>query len=670
MESTLPEYEAMKSRSARIRIMFRQISVDQEIMISFECFNFFRRLKEFQEESGIFKEMQSMNFKFADTSRINNLLLRLFTRDITSKDFLSEGLMIDKRIMPLLVRYLYIFLLAFEDLTRVTSKQANSIARILVDTLVDYFGVIEGDYQDLHFMFYVLKIGELIKFKADGKVSMMGKLVNELPLLEAMNLPRDSLIMIEKTELWANFYRQNICFLISNYSLLEFLKTVKGKSCRINILDELESDEHSDFEEGNSIISVLDPEEQVSSWGESAESLGCVIRYMIYLHFKLSVINTICREITQINNIDEHLAYRVFKQTEDEFTTRYYPKSIPDPYPSFESELEKRANILLNLFDYLAPQDIIKLLYLSKITSKIIKPNLSRHILSAYQIQDRSTRLYLWSSLMGENHRNRQLREGKIEPQKGGAAEIIIKDLKRSVQFLKNEDDYSQLYDILTNIALDYPEIGYYQGMNYIAVFLYYAFNCDSLKTYQFMSYVVETHLANRFGEELKGLMKLLFLCDKLMQKTLGMVWNKLSKCQITSVHFSVSPILTVFTSFIKSGDVNNEIILVIWDLFLAGGFKNVIKTLLYLLELQQSYIYKAEAETVLLSIKNIETTPLNIMKYLKVEDPIISSTMSAITKEGIRSYFIPDIFYERLLQHYEFIHKPILDFWGDKYTF
>jgi hypothetical protein len=45
---------------------------------------------------------------------------------------------------------------------------------------------------------------------------------------------------------------------------------------------------------------------------------------MIYLRFKLQIINKVCGEITEQYGLDKQIAYKVFKETEDEFTIRGY----------------------------------------------------------------------------------------------------------------------------------------------------------------------------------------------------------------------------------------------------------------------------------------------------------------------------------------------------------
>ena len=48
-------------------------------------------------------------------------------------------------------------------------------------------------------------------------------------------------------------------------------------------------------------------------------------------------------------------------------------------------------------------------------------------------------------------------------------------DLKRSVNFFDSED-HDSVKQLLLSVANKYPQLGYYQGMNYIAIYVYYFF--------------------------------------------------------------------------------------------------------------------------------------------------------------------------------------------------
>lgn len=159
--------------------------------------------------------------------------------------------------------------------------------------------------------------------------------------------------------------------------------------------------------------------------------------------------------------------------------------------------------------------------------------------------------------------------------------------------------------------------------------------------------------------------MELLFLSDKLLQKTNGLIWSKLHRSKVSSILFGVPCFLTIFCSQIKSPE-NYSVVYKVWDLFLCDGFLPVIKYLLYLLELQQHLIFKCDEGEMIFALKNIEAHPFSVMKFLGVDEKIVLSSGRHLSKRKIQDYGIDPLFYKRLLKHYEKIHKPILTFGGE----
>jgi hypothetical protein len=59
-------------------------------------------------------------------------------------------------------------------------------------------------------------------------------------------------------------------------------------------------------------------------WGIRACSLNDIIRYMIFLNFDIELIQKNCYEVSQTYKMNKKMAYRVFRETEDEFSIRNY----------------------------------------------------------------------------------------------------------------------------------------------------------------------------------------------------------------------------------------------------------------------------------------------------------------------------------------------------------
>lgn len=206
--------------------------------------------------------------------------------------------------------------------------------------------------------------------------------------------------------------------------------------------------------------------------------------------------------------------------------------------------------------------------------------------------------------------------------------------------------------------------MSYYQGMNYIAIFLYKTFQ-DELKAYQFLCYISEKYLTEKLEKSFKGLMEMIFLSDKLFQITNQEVWQMLQSGQMSSIHFSVPLIITVFTTYVKE-ERNFDLIYTIWDLFLTEGFLSVLKAQLCILKIQEKFMEQVESDMMLMAMKNFEKTPFSVPRYLKIEDEIIDVLFGKLTKQKILEEKVDESSFDRLVKHYWKIHQPILKFWSE----
>lgn len=91
----------------------------------------------------------------------------------------------------------------------------------MVEKLASYLGVVDGKDYDHLLVYYILKVSDLMKYDVSLKVSMMGRKIRSLPLIEKFKFSLHSKHIIETSEFWSNYFRQNKGFLLKNWSLLE-----------------------------------------------------------------------------------------------------------------------------------------------------------------------------------------------------------------------------------------------------------------------------------------------------------------------------------------------------------------------------------------------------------------------------------------------------------------
>lgn len=167
---------------------------------------------------------------------------------------------------------------------------------------------------------------------------------------------------------------------------------------------------------------------------------------------------------------------------------------------------------------------------------------------------------------------------------------------------------------ILVNVAMDFPDLGYYQGMNYLVIFIYETFK-DETTTYRFLHFMADKFLNAKLEKSFKGVMEMIFLSDKLMQIEIPKIWEKLKSAKVSSIHFSIALLITIFSSLIKDPNMFG-LVYRIWDLFLVDGFLVVLKALLQVFKIQQKELTAVAQEDLLVSLKELERNPFCVAMF------------------------------------------------------
>lgn len=215
---------------------------------------------------------------------------------------------------------------------------------------------------------------------------------------------------------------------------------------------------------------------------------------------------------------------------------------------------------------------------------------------------------------------------------------------------------------ILVNLVTDYPEVSYYQGMNYLVIFCYYSCNKDRTMAYWLLSFMIEHIIQAYFGNSFNGLVKLLFVVDKLLHRVYPNIWSKLSRGGVTAIHFCVPTLITLFTSMIKSQDAYGYIS-EIWDCIIARGLPPLLTSLLLLLEVQQSQLYSLSHDDLMLVMKNVEKDPFAVIRFAKSAG-LLDHYYNGIGKKHIRGVQVADSTIACMEAFFEGVRKKINDVW------
>ena len=145
--------------------------------------------------------------------------------------------------------------------------------------------------------------------------------------------------------------------------------------------------------------------------------------------------------------------------------------------------------------------------------------------------------------------------------------------------------------------------MNYYQGMNQIAAFLLNICDDDEEEAfYIFMSFLKNSKYRTLFENDLEKMNCLFYQFERLLSLYLPEIHLFFKASSINSGYFISPWFITLFTNtFIDDENKNNfKSIMLIWDLFIFGGWKAIMKVGLILLKKKERYIMEKLSECLL----------------------------------------------------------------------
>ncbi|KAK2838415.1 hypothetical protein Q7C36_013229 [Tachysurus vachellii] len=167
----------------------------------------------------------------------------------------------------------------------------------------------------------------------------------------------------------------------------------------------------------------------------------------------------------------------------------------------------------------------------------------------------------------------------------------------------------AKLFRVLTAYARYNPQIGYSQGMSYIAAVLLMLLTEEEA----FWALVVllekPKYLSEMFDSSLKKIQHHALVFQQLLKHRKPQVFQHLEKLGVSSVHFIMQWFLTLFTSLPCWDSV-----LAIWDLFLLHGMVVVFRAGLTILQLLESRLMSMVEEAAVLPV--LLRVPVDVSHY------------------------------------------------------
>lgn len=161
-------------------------------------------------------------------------------------------------------------------------------------------------------------------------------------------------------------------------------------------------------------------------------------------------------------------------------------------------------------------------------------------------------------------------------------------DVKRSLNNRPEQRD--TLKDMLMAFSFYNQKIGYLQGMNYIGENIL-KLNMSPQSSYCMLEYLLRKHFSLLFSANLDNLKVKLYQFMRLLERYLPNLYKHLENQKIESEHFLVPWIITLW------GEMEGDIVWLMWDGFLIDGWKWWAKMCLWLLSIFEADLLQMNFE-------------------------------------------------------------------------
>ncbi|ETB56911.1 hypothetical protein YYC_05272 [Plasmodium yoelii 17X] len=235
-------------------------------------------------------------------------------------------------------------------------------------------------------------------------------------------------------------------------------------------------------------------------------------------------------------------------------------------------------------------------------------------------------RKFIWKAiLLAENIYMNENQYNEYQKKKSCYDNIIEKDINRTFPnnpyFInRKEDMQNKLSNILKICSLYFKDIGYCQGMNYVAAILLLVFqnNLDAIRC--FIALLKGFNLKGMFIYKFPQLKKIIYQLNILIKAYMPKLFYYFKRKKIKIDFFCINWFMTLF-----SQDLSFENTLKLWDMFFLFGIKILIKFSLAILYHHQQKILTMSYDQALIFLKSITKLPFtnylfeeqNFFKYL-----------------------------------------------------
>jgi hypothetical protein len=292
-------------------------------------------------------------------------------------------------------------------------------------------------------------------------------------------------------------------------------------------------------------------------------------------------------------------------------------------------------------------KDIPKILSLNKDVNKKLSKIIYKNILFKYFDKiDTKTHISIWKILLNYSEIKKKydykkiLEEVKKSPDSVKNIDIIQLDVIRTSFYSEEEEKREKISNMLKAISKELPSLNYCQGMNQIASFLLDVCDYNEEEAfYVFLSLMIDSVYSNLFKNELEKLNIIFYQFERILSQIFPEIYSYLIENKITPGFFISPWFITLFTdTFIDNPEKNNKkIIMKIFDMFIFGGWKAIIKIGLSLLKYNDIKILKTPMEELLNYLTN------DVIKCKFFEKGNLTDVLKASIEYKIKKQILDD---------------------------
>ena len=562
-----------------------------------------KKIKPKKSLDGLDFEILNEPFSFEDPVLIS-LLIEIIQKLLSDKEVSSS------KISQLLENMKFDSDYSIKFLEELKKKCKNNITKIKN----------EQNFVHLSNIFNELLLSKTNTIGVTSEIIELTKMIKYNDIYISTLIRKKNKIITSKT-FWMNLIDKNI-----EYRLIEYINNIPKENKMTKNANKKVSEKIINILNGIPLYKKLNKKQKTQAEEYAKEEILYIISRAIinmcnYINSKDLIMDIILHYV-EIFQLDVEPCYYFENLLSIKFIKNYIGK---------EQKQEKLMNtslfIILNMAKYLPKNEYINLLKLNKsIYSKARKYLMYDRLSSNINISIEE-RIQLWEIFLNvkevqknynyktikENYINNSSKKNYYGIAKSKYLNIIDLDLDRTPLFCTQETHKIKASFILKCATTIDPDINYYQGMNYLLLFLYQILNHDEEKTfYFFYALIIEMKYYEVFNNDMKDLVKYFKIFERLLEINYPDIYDSLSQKQVMTQFYATQWFITIFNSDIEEYEREKipKFLIMAFESFLYSRWNGILNVGLSLCYFKRDKILSLNASNLMkFMIKELNNT-------------------------------------------------------------